>query len=74
MTTGRGSHFGVAVDANNVYFSTVAGTIEYCAKNAPAPCTPVVLASGVRAFSFAIDGAYLYWSDMRNGIYRIVRP
>ncbi len=74
MLANRGSHFGVAVDANNVYFSTVAGTIEYCAKNAAAPCTPTVLASGVRAFSFAIDGPYLYWADMRNGIYRIVRP
>lgn len=70
----KGSHFGIAVDSANVYFGTIAGTIEYCAKGAAAPCTPKVLVANARPFGFAQDGAYLYWGDWRGGIYRILRP
>lgn len=71
---GQSSHLGIAVDAKNVYWGTIAGTIWFAPKTCAAPCAPKALVTGAQVFGMAIDGPYLYWADGRGGIYRIVRP
>lgn len=73
-TTNTASHVGIALDASNVYWGTVYGSIYALPKGCTAPCTAREIVTGAQPWGLKVDGAYLYWADKRGGIYRVVRP
>jgi hypothetical protein len=71
---GQGNHIGLALDETYVYWGTVAGTIYFCRKDAPTPCTPTALVASTKPLGMLVEGPHLYWADGRGAIYRIRRP
>lgn len=62
---------GVTTDAADVYWGTTAGTIYVCAKGDAAPCSPTPWVATARPLAMVHDATYLYWSDARDGVYRV---
>jgi hypothetical protein len=64
---------GIAITATDVYWGTNDGAINVCPKSATAPCTPTPWVQGARPVALVQDTTHIYWSDLRGGIYRIVK-